>query len=98
MSAFLICDVEVKDSTKLQEYLQLSEHTLTAFDGRFHAQAGETIALEGDWQPKVIVIAEFPSMKKAHDWYHSAEYAKALKIKPQAMHRKMIVTTGLPNN
>lgn len=95
MSAFLICDVEVKNREKLQEYLQLSEPTLAPFGGYFHAQAGETVKLEGDWDPKVVVIAEFPSMQSAQDWYRSAEYAKALKIKPGAMTRNMIVTTGL---
>jgi len=96
MSAFLICDVEVKNREKLQEYLTLSEHTLEPYGGKFHAQAGRTETLEGDWNPKVIIVAEFPSMDKAREWYGSPEYAEALKVKPQAIDRNMILTEGLP--
>jgi len=95
MSAFLICDVQVRDRVRLGEYLKFSEHTLKPYGGVFHAQAGEIETLEGDWQPRVIVIAEFPSMQHARDWYNSAEYAKALKVKPYAMDRNMILTAGL---
>lgn len=97
MSAYLICDVTVKDREKLLEYLRLSEDTLELFGGRFLAQAGETVTLEGSWEPKVTIIAVFPTLGKAREWYQSDEYAAALSIKPQAMHRKMIVTAGLNN-
>ncbi len=95
MAAFLICDVEVKNREKLMEYLQLSEHTLAPFGGVFHVQAGKIEVMEGDWNPKVIIIAEFPSMQKAKDWYNSAEYADALRMNPEAMDRNMILTEGL---
>ena len=95
MSAFLICDVTVKDRELLTEYLRLSQPTLEKFGGRFLAQAGETTVVEGNWEPKVIVIAEFPSVSCAMEWYHSADYAPALGIMPAAMHRNMIVTSGL---
>jgi uncharacterized protein (DUF1330 family) len=95
MSAFLLCDVEVKDRDKLMEYLRLSEHTLAPYGGKFHAQAGEIEVIEGSWNPKVIIIAEFPSMEKAREWYESPEYAEALKVKPEAIDRNMILTKGL---
>ncbi len=95
MSAFLICDVQVKNREKLLEYLRLSEHTLEPYGGKFHAQAGKTEVIEGDWNPTVIIVAEFPSIDKAKEWYHSAEYAKALKVKPEARERNMIVTEGI---
>lgn len=95
MSAFLLCDVEVKDRDKLMEYLRLSEHTLKPFGGKFHAQAGAIEVIEGTWNPKVIIIAEFPSMEKAREWYNSKDYASALKVKPEAMNRNMILTQGI---
>ncbi len=95
MSAFLLCDVEVKDREKLMEYLRLSEHTLEPYGGKFHVQAGQIEVIEGAWNPKVIIIAEFPSMAKAQEWYNSAEYAPALKVKSDAIERNMIVVEGL---
>lgn len=95
MSAFLLCDVVVKDREKLMEYLRLSEHTLEPYGGKFHAQAGEIEVIEGTWDPKVIIIAEFPSMEKAQEWYESEEYSEALRIKSEAIERNMILTKGL---
>ena len=95
MSAFLICDVTVKNRQKLQEYLKLSQHTLEPFGGKFHVQAGKLDVIEGDWNPRVIIIAEFPTMEKAHEWYNSKEYSNALKVKPEAIDRNMILVKGL---
>jgi len=71
MSAFLICDVTVKNRQGLKKYLELSQHTLKPYGGHFHVQAGKVEVFEGDWDPEVIVVAEFPSMQKAQDWYNS---------------------------
>ncbi len=97
MSAFLICDVDVKNREKLLEYLALSEQTLAPYGGKFHVQAGALEVIEGDWNPKAIIIAEFPTTEKAKEWYGSKSYAEALKVKPDAMNRNMIVVEGLPN-
>ncbi len=95
MSAFLICDVAVKNGEKLQQYLRLSESTLDPYGGRFHVQTSEIEIIEGVWNPRAIVIAEFPSMQKAGEWYNSAAYAAALAVKPEALERNMIVAAGL---
>lgn len=95
MSAFLICDVTVKDREELREYLRLSEKTLEPYGGKFHAQAGRIDVLEGEWQPKVIIVAEFPSMDKVREWYASDEYSHALKVKPRAIDRNMLAVEGL---
>jgi len=94
MTAFLICDVTVKDRDALNEYLSLSQHTLAPFGGKFHVQAGKVDVIEGNWNPKVVIVAEFPSMEKAHEWYVSDDYAKALEVKPKALDRNMILVQG----
>lgn len=95
MGAFLICDVTVKDRAALSEYLRLSEHTLEPYSGKFHVQAGQVQKIEGNWDPTVVIVAEFPSTKLANDWYNSSEYAAALDVKPQAMDRNMILVEGI---
>ena len=95
MSAFLICDVTVKDRNALQKYLRLSEKTLEPFGGKFHTQAGRVDVLEGDWEPKVVIVAEFPSMDKIREWYTSDEYSHALRVKPMAIDRNMLAVEGL---
>lgn len=95
MSAFLICDVKVIDREALMEYLRLSQPTLEPFGGKFHVQAGQIDVIEGEWDPQVIIIAEFPSMEKARQWYGSDEYSAALAVKPRAIERNMILVDGI---
>ena len=51
--------------------------------------------LEGDWTPRAIVMAEFPSMEAARDWYRSPEYAKALEFRDEALSRNLILVEGV---
>jgi len=95
MSSFLICDVLVKDREALSEYLKLSEHTLAPYSGKFHVQAGKVQVIEGDWNPSVIIVAEFPNADLANSWYKSDEYSAALKVKSTAMNRNMILVDGI---
>lgn len=95
LPAFLVCDVTVKDQTKLHEYIRASAGTLAPFGGRFHVQAGKVHVVEGSWRPSVMIIAQFPSVDHARRWYQSPAYASALAIKPFAIDRNMIICEGL---
>ena len=61
MAAYVIAHVDVTDPIAYQEYIRMSPESIKAYGGRFLARAGETQVLEGDWQPKRLVILEFPS-------------------------------------
>jgi len=87
-------DVTVKDGHALKKYLDLSQLTLKPYGGKFHVQAGRLEVLEGEWKPEVVVVAEFPSMEKAQQWYNSSAYAPALQVKDDAIERSMILVEG----
>lgn len=83
MAAYFIVELDVTDPKGYQEYSQLALPTILQFGGKVLV-AGETIEnLEGDWQPKRVVILEFASMEQAKKWYHSEEYTplKARRFK-----------------
>ncbi len=95
MSAYLICDVSVRDRAALMNYLKLAEGTVEQFAGRYLAQAGALTLLEGDWSPETLVIVEFPSIAAAKEWYRSEAYAPALEANAAAMLRKMLIVEGV---
>jgi uncharacterized protein (DUF1330 family) len=95
MPAYLICDVSVHNREKLVEYLELAKGTVELFGGKYLAQAGDFSVFEGDWSPQTIVVVEFPTTEAAREWHQSESYAPALKVKPQAMIRKMLLVQGL---
>ena len=51
--------------------------------------------LEGDWTPRVIIVAEFPDMERARAWYRSPEYASALDVRDKALSRNLILVEGV---
>jgi uncharacterized protein (DUF1330 family) len=81
VAAYVIATVEVKDPARYEDYRKSVLPTLTAYDGRFLARGGRTDVLEGEWQPKRLVILEFPSAERAREWWNSPEYEgpKALR-------------------
>ena len=82
MPAYLIADIDVTDPAGFEEYRQLVPTTLQQYGGRFLVRGGAVEALEGDWQPKRVVITAFPSLEQARRWYNSEAYRapKALRF------------------
>ena len=83
MPAYFIVDVEVTDPAGFEEYRKLVPGTVQKYGGRFLVRGGAVESLEGDWQPKRVVVLEFPSLEQAKRWYNSEDYRdpKALRFK-----------------
>ena len=96
MPAYLINDMEVLDPQGLDEYKKLSPATVTQYGGKFLVRGGETKQLEGDWQPKRLVILEFPSIERAEAWINSPEYAAPRKMRQKAAKSNIVVVEGVP--
>jgi uncharacterized protein (DUF1330 family) len=96
MVAYLINDMEVEDPELLEEYKKLSPATVAQYGGRFLARGGRLEVIEGTWQPKRLVILEFPSIEQAQAWVNSPEYAPARRLRQQASRSNIIVVEGAP--
>lgn len=96
MVAYVINDMEVTDPALLEEYKKLSPATVAQYGGRFLARGGAMEVLEGAWQPKRLVILEFPSLAQAKAWVNSTEYAPARRIRQQASRSNLVVVDGVP--
>src|SRR3954466_10928532 len=55
------------DQAAFEEYRTKVNATIERYGGRFLIR-GMGEALEGDWQPRLVVI-EFPSVAQARSWY-----------------------------
>ena len=94
MSAYVIVDVEITDHKEYEEYKKLTPAAVAAFDGKFIVRGGATQTLEGDWQPELIVVLEFPSVDRANEWWASPQYTEAKVIRQRSAKTKMIVVEG----
>ena len=78
MAAYIIFDVE--DIDPGDEYVKLAGESLAPFQSKAIVHGGMVEVLEGDWEPKTLVMLEFESMEQARQWYKSPAYAKAKDI------------------
>jgi uncharacterized protein (DUF1330 family) len=95
MPAYLIAEIDVTDPAGFEEYRQLVPTTIQQYGGRFLVRGGAVEALEGDWQPKRVVITEFPSLEQARRWYNSEEYREAKALRFKTATSKVMLVEGV---
>jgi uncharacterized protein (DUF1330 family) len=94
MSAYLLSTIEIKDSAGYEEYRKLVGGPLAQYGGKFLVRGGEVEYLEGEWRPKRVVVVEFESLEKARAFYHSPEYAEAMKIRQRTSVSSVLIVQG----
>ena len=94
MPAYIVVEVEVEDPVRYEDYKKMVPPSLAAYGGRFLVRGGKVENLEGDWEPKRLVITEFPSVEQAKAWWNSDEYAEAKALRQATAKSQMIVVEG----
>ena len=95
MSAYLIANVEIKDSEKIKEYLASTPEILRKYSGRFLVRGGELWIAEGDWNPKRLVVVEFDSFEKAKEFWNSDDYKPFRELRQSSAYTEMIFVDGI---
>jgi uncharacterized protein (DUF1330 family) len=95
MSAYVISEVEVKDTAGFEAYRTIAAKTIARYGGRYLVRGGAASAVEGGPPPKTIIVVEFPSMARLREWYVSQEYAEALKVQRTALERRLLFVEGV---
>ena len=94
MSAYIVVQVEVTEPAGYDEYKKMVPSSLAAYGGKFVVRGGACETLEGSWQPKRLVVLEFPSVAKAKQWWASDEYRDAKALRQRTAKTEMIVVEG----
>jgi uncharacterized protein (DUF1330 family) len=95
MSAIVIAEIDVQDAATFEEYRVKVPPLVEKFGGRYLARGGRAGLLEGENEPKRVVIIEFPSYQQAMAWHDSAEYAPLIALRQSAAKGRMIVVEGV---
>jgi uncharacterized protein (DUF1330 family) len=95
MSAYVIVEIEVVDPTGYEEYKKKAAATVHAHGGTYIVRGGRTEVLEGDWQPKRIVILQFDSMERAKEWLNCEEYREPRKMRHATAKTNMVLVEGV---
>ena len=78
MPAYFVVELDTKNMGAMAEYRAAVPGTLAQYGGRFLVRGGATELVEGEPEPKRIVILEFADAAAVKRWYHSPEYQKIL--------------------
>lgn len=95
MAAYVIAQVEVTDPHAFEQYRRQVPATLTPFGGRFIVRGGESTTLEGDWQPKRLVVLEFPDRAAAKAWWDSELYSAPKALRQRSARTQLLIVDGV---
>jgi uncharacterized protein (DUF1330 family) len=96
MAAYVISEISaILDPILMEKYRALAQTTIKKYGGRYVVRGGVIEKVEGESAPHTIVIVEFPTMSRAHEWYRSPEYAEALAICRRALRRRLLFVEGV---
>lgn len=95
MAAYVIAQIEVTDPEQFEAYRRQVPDTLQPYGGRYIIRGGQTETLEGDWQPKRLVVLEFPDRAQAKAWWASQAYAPVKVVRQRSAKTELIVIDGI---
>jgi uncharacterized protein (DUF1330 family) len=95
MPAYVIVEIDILDPVGYEEYKNLASATVEKYGGEYIVRGGRTEVLEGDWNPKRIVLLEFETAQRAKEWLNCEEYREPRKMRHRTAKTNMIVVEGV---
>ena len=95
MSAYVIFDVEIRDMSRYQEFMKGVKPALDATGARYLARGGAHKVYEGDWEPRRIVVLEFPSVAAWEEFYTGPVYQGLKAVRDQCSSARLVSVEGL---
>jgi uncharacterized protein (DUF1330 family) len=95
MSAYVIFDVEIRNRERFQHFMDGVKPALEAAGGRYLARGGVHKVYEGDWQPRRLVVFEFPTMTQFEAFYCSPVYQQLKAIRDECSSARLVAVEGV---
>lgn len=95
MPAYVIVEIDIHDPAGYEEYKKFAGATVEKYGGKYIVRGGRTEVLEGDWNPKRIVVLQFDSPQRAKGWLNSEEYHEPRKMRHRTAKTNMILVEGM---
>ena len=95
MAAYVIFDVDIFNLERYQEFMAQAKPAIESVGGKYLARGGAHKVLEGDWEPRRIVLFEFPSVEKAEEFYYSDLYQGLKSIRDVCSSGRVLLVEGV---
>lgn len=95
MAAYFILTIEVTDLRRFAKYLKEVRPVLEKYKGKYIVRGGKFEVLEGEKDPAIVAVLEFPSMEAAREFYYSEDYKPLLDLRAASTHSEVVLVDGL---
>jgi uncharacterized protein (DUF1330 family) len=94
MTAYVIFDVEIRDADRYRDFMAQVKPALQAVGARYLVRGGAHKVYEGDWQPRRIVLLEFPSVEVWEAFYNGPTYQGLKAIRDACSSARLVGVEG----
>jgi uncharacterized protein (DUF1330 family) len=94
MAGYIIVELEITDPELFAKYRDLVPPIIEQYGGKYIVRGGDTEVIEGDWNPKRIVVLEFESVQRAKEFMNSDEYAPVKQMRFDSANSNALVVEG----
>ena len=94
MSAYMIVNIDVKDSTAYEEYKARVPALIQKHGGEYLVRGGKFVVAEGDWKPSRLVILRFPDIGSAQALNDDPEYQPLKALRQRVCKTDIVVVEG----
>ncbi len=95
MSAYVIFDVDISNPGRYADFMNGVKPALEAAGARYLARGGAHKVYEGDWEPRRIVLLEFPSVQAWEDFYNGPVYQGLKSVRDECSSARLVSVVGL---
>jgi uncharacterized protein (DUF1330 family) len=95
MAAYLIIDVEVKDTAAYEPYRTGVGPIIQKHGGEYLVRGGQVAVIEGTWKPSRVVVLRFPDRKALDGFLHDPAYTPLKEIRQRATRSDVVAVDGV---
>lgn len=96
MAAYFIVDqLEVTDPETMKTYGAGVGETVKNAGGKMIVRGGDFTVVEGDYQPRRLIIIEFPDMAALKGWYDDPAYEALKRMRLASSRANAVMVDGV---
>ncbi len=95
MAGYVIVNLEVTDPERFAEYAKAVPETIARYGGEFLVRGGRAEKLEGNCNPKRVVVLKFETYERAREWWMSDEYKAPKALRQSSSVADIILVEGV---
>ena len=95
MPAYLIVDVDLRDSAAYEAYKRDVPALIARHGGEYLVRGGEHEVLEGDWRPHRLVLFRFPDRAAIRAFIADPDYAPLKALRQRIASTDAVAVDGI---